>query len=169
SHVTLARHRTRLVLTRLEDRTAPSGVPTQWQVRGSGGGGALFSPQLNPANPNDIYIASDMSQVFHTTNAGALWQTVDFRQLQGGHEARVQFTEDPNIRYSIDYSNVNGTDLVRPSKSVDGGLTWQAIASDPTGAGAFYLFADPNNHNRLVVTDYTTLYFSTDGGQTWAS
>jgi photosystem II stability/assembly factor-like uncharacterized protein len=144
-------------------------VPTQWTVRGSGGGGALFSPQFNPANPNDIYIASDMSQVFHTTNAGASWQTVDFRQLQGGHEARVQFTEDSNIRYIIDYSNVNGADLVRPSKSIDGGQTWQAIASDPTGDSAFYLFADPTNHNRLAVTDYTSLYFSNDGGQTWAS
>jgi photosystem II stability/assembly factor-like uncharacterized protein len=166
--VTLGRFRTRLFVTRLENRLAPSGAPTQWQVRGSGGGGALFSPQFNPANPNDIYIASDMSEVFHTTNAGASWQMVDFRQLQGGHEARVQFTEDPNIRYSIDYSNVDGGDLVRPSKSTDGGQTWQSIASDPTFGGAFYLFADPTNHNRLVVTDYVNLYFSNDGGQTWA-
>jgi len=166
--VSLVRHRTRLTLTKLEDRLAPSGVPLQWQVRGSGGGGALFSPQFNPANPNDIYVASDMSQVFHTTNAGASWQTVDFRQLQGGHEARVQFTEDPNIRYSIDYSNVNGIDLVRPSKSIDGGQTWQPTAVDPTDGGAYYLFADPTNHNRVVVTDYTSLYFSSNGGQTWA-
>src|SRR5207245_10463166 len=35
--VSLARLRTRLVLTKLEDRLAPSGVPSQWLVRGSGG------------------------------------------------------------------------------------------------------------------------------------
>src|SRR3954451_7824919 len=57
----------------LEDRVTPAGVPTQWVARGAGGGGALFSPQFNPANPNEIYVASDMSQVFRTSDAGANW------------------------------------------------------------------------------------------------
>ncbi|HEY1380495.1 MAG TPA: hypothetical protein VGF55_27085, partial [Gemmataceae bacterium] len=160
--------RPKLTLLPLEPRLVPSGVPTQWAVRGSGGGGALFSPQFSPANPGEIYVASDMSQVFHTTDSGANWQELDFRQLEGGHEARVQFTEDPNVRYSLDYSPVDGNDEVRPSKSTDGGQTWHALASDPTGGGALYLYADPTNHNRLVVTDYTNLYFSGDGGQTWS-
>lgn len=160
--------RTRMSLLRLEERETPSGVPTTWIQRGAGGGGALFSPNFNPTNPNEIYVASDMSQVFRTTNAGANWSPVGFTQLGGGHEARVQFTEDPNIRYSLDYTNVAGSDLVRPSKSTNGGQSWQALTNDPTGGEAIYLFADPTNHNRLVVTDYTHLYFSGDGGQSWA-
>ncbi|HEX4589254.1 MAG TPA: hypothetical protein VH120_04955, partial [Gemmataceae bacterium] len=158
----------RLSLLSLESRVTPSGVPTQWTVRGAGGGGSLFSPSFNPTNPSEIYVSSDMSQLFRTTNGGAGWQEVDFRQIQGGHESQVQFTENPSIRYCMDYSTINGSDLVRPSRSTDGGQTWQPLANDPTGNGGFYFLADPTNHNRLVVTDYSNVYFSADGGQTWA-
>src|SRR4051794_14037069 len=88
---------TRLAVVRLEDRLAPSGVPTQWSVHGAGGGGSLFSPQINPANPAEYYVSSDMGELFHSTNAGASWTEVDFRQLQGNHETRINFTEDPNV------------------------------------------------------------------------
>jgi photosystem II stability/assembly factor-like uncharacterized protein len=154
----------RLRVTPLESRIAPAGVPTTWTVRGSGGGGALFSPQFNPANPNEIYVASDMSQVFHTTNGGAGWQELDFRGIQGGHESRVQFTEVPGLLYSLDYTNDSPT----PTKSTDGGVTWTQLSNDPTGGGAFYLLANPNNHNQLVVTDYTHLYLSGDAGASWS-
>src|SRR4051794_31071093 len=126
-----------LRLNRLEDRCTPSGVPNSWSVRGAGGGGALFSPQINPANPAEYYVASDMSQVFHSTDSGSSWQALDFRELQGGHESRVQPTGTIGTLYTIDYSS----DLQRPTKSVDGGLTWTPLASDPTGGGAQYLFA----------------------------
>src|SRR4051794_31447300 len=132
--------RPRLTVTALEDRLAPAGIPSQWVVHGAGGGGALFSPQFNPTNPADIYVASDMSQVFHSTNAGASWQTIDFRQLGGGHEARMQFAEDPNVRYSLDYNSTAGVDAVRPSKSIDGGVTWHPLTNDPTSGDAWYLY-----------------------------
>ncbi len=163
----LASRRFRPRLMALEARDVPAGPPAQWVQRGAGGGGALFSPQLSPFNANEITIASDMSQLFRSTDAGASWQTVDFRQIQASHESRVFYSEDPNVRYCLDYSSVNGSDLTRPSKSTDGGQTWQPIASDPTDGGAFYLQADPANHNRLLVTDYTNLWFSGDGGSTW--
>jgi photosystem II stability/assembly factor-like uncharacterized protein len=154
-------------LVALESRIVPAGLPAQWVQRGSGGGGSLFSPQFSPYNANEITVSSDMSQLFRSTDAGASWQTVDFRQLQGNHESRVFYTEDPNLRYCLDYSNVAGIDLTRPSRSTDGGQTWQPLAIDPTGGGAFYLQADPSNHNRLLITDYTHLWFSADGGSTW--
>ena len=62
----------RPVLLTLEDRDVPAAVPTQWATVGAGGGGALFSPQINPYNPNEYFIASDMSELFHSTDAGAL-------------------------------------------------------------------------------------------------
>jgi photosystem II stability/assembly factor-like uncharacterized protein len=162
--------RTRLTVSQLEDRCTPTGVPTAWSAHGAGGGGSLFSPAFNPTNPSEIYVSSDMSQLFHTTDGGASWQDVDFRQMQGGHESRVQFTENPSIRYCLDYSTINGNDLVRTMKSTDGGQTWQPLPTDATnGNGAWYFIADPTNHNRLVVTDYSNVYFSADGGTTWAT
>jgi ribosomal protein L35AE/L33A len=111
-----------------------------------------------------MYIASDMSQVFHSTNAGVTWSTVNHTELQGNKTSQVQFTNNANILYCLDYSLVNLSDAVTPTKSTDGGLTWTPMASDPTSGGAFYLRADPNNPNNLFVTDWTHLYFSNNGG-----
>ncbi|MFO0810356.1 MAG: Calx-beta domain-containing protein [Gemmataceae bacterium] len=156
-------HALPLRLETLEVRETPSGVPTTWNARGAGGGGALFSPAINPANLSELYVASDMSDQFRSTDAGATWAAVDWRQLQSGHEARVQFTENASIRYALDYTN----DIQRPTVSNDGGATWHVLANDPTGGGALYFFADPHDHNRLLISDYTHLYFSANGGTTW--
>jgi photosystem II stability/assembly factor-like uncharacterized protein len=137
-----------------------------WQVRGVGGGGALFSPSINPANPNDIYIASDMGQIFHTTNGGASWDTVDFRQLMGGHNAKVQFTNNSQIMYSLSYAG--GGDLRKVMKSIDAGKTWQPLPSDPTENETMTLIADYTNPNRLLICNYATIFLSTDGGATFA-
>jgi photosystem II stability/assembly factor-like uncharacterized protein len=113
-----------------------------------------------------MYIASDMGQIFHTTNDGALWDTVDFRQVYGGHNAKVQFTVNPQILYTLDYAS--GGDVVQPTKSIDSGLNWTPITADPTSGGAITLAADYNNPSRLLVSDYSHLFISTDGGATFA-
>ena len=50
-----------------------------------------------------------MSQLFRSTDAGASWQTVDFRQIQASHESRVFYTEDPNTRYCLRVDPVIGS------------------------------------------------------------
>jgi photosystem II stability/assembly factor-like uncharacterized protein len=110
-----------------------------------------------------MYLACDMSEVFHSTNYGTAWSVVDFQQIQGGRQAIVQFTSDPNLRFAIDY----GDDATTPSRSLDGGRTWQQLAGDPTGGGTYALLADPGSTNRLIVSDYGDVYFSSDGGNTF--
>ncbi len=112
-----------------------------------------------------MYIASDMGQIFHSTNDGQLWDTVDFRETHGGHSSQVQFTSNPQILYSVDYAS--GGDVVTPTKSIDGGVNWTPLAADPTGGGTYSVFADYNNPNRLLVSDYSHLWISTDGGATF--
>ena len=145
--------------------TPLSGPPSQWFPRGPGGGGALFAPSFSPHNPNELFIACDMSEVFHSTNLGASWELYDFRQIQGNRESQVRFTSSPSIVYAIDYT----ADLARPSKSTDGGLTWNRLTNDPTFGEAYSLFADPNSASKLIVSDYSHIYLSTDGGNTFAS
>lgn len=145
----------------LEPRLAMAAIQ-DWFERGVGGGGALFSPSINPANSNEMYIASDMGQVFHTTNEGVNWQSVDFREIQGSNNSKMQYTVNPQILYSLDYST--GGDFIRPTKSTDGGATWTPLAADPTGAEAYTVVADYNNPNRLIVSDYNRIWISTDGG-----
>ena len=49
-----------------------------WESRGIGGGGALFSPSVNPLNDNEMYITCDMTGMYHTTNSGVNWETLPF-------------------------------------------------------------------------------------------
>lgn len=142
---------------------ANADVPVSWEPRGPGGGGALFAPSFSPHNPNEIYISCDMSEVFHSTNLGQSWELTDFRKIQGNRESKVRFTNNPSILYALDYTG----DLTRPSKSTDGGATWNRLSADPTSGESFSLFVDPNSASKLIVSDYSHLYLSTDGGATF--
>jgi hypothetical protein len=142
-------------------------APTAWQSRGIGGGGALFSPSINPANQGEVFVACDMSELFHSTNYGLSWDPVHFNQLQGGHDSYVNFTSTPGLLYAVDYTSINGNDMTRPMKSSDGGATWAPLSGDPYGGYPGYpekMFVDYNNANRIVLADYGTIYFSNNGG-----
>lgn len=135
----------------------------QWTSRGPGGGGALFSPSFSPHNPEEIYIGCDMSELFHSTDLGLSWNETDFREITGNNGAKVQFTNDPDIIYCINFEN----DLMTPIKSTNGGLNWNALISDPTFGEAYSLNGDINNSNNIIITSYTTLYYSSNGGNTF--
>jgi photosystem II stability/assembly factor-like uncharacterized protein len=135
--------------------------PTRWVSRGPGGGGAFFAPAINPADPGELWVQSDMSDAFHSRDGGRSWDTLDFRSLQGGNQwSPAQFTSVPSVRYA----NSGGV----PRRSLDGGATW-ATLSVAGGDSVYTLFADPQATNRLVVSTYGSLYFSANGGNTFAS
>ncbi len=137
-----------------------AGAPVNFVSRGPGGGGAFFGPSINPYNPDEVWVGSDMSDLFHSTDFGATWDTVDFRQLLGGNApGRMEFTSDPQARYAL-----NG-DV--PARSIDGGATWVSVPPDPWSPSVYCLYADPLSTNRLLVSDYTTLKLSTNSGATY--
>lgn len=132
-----------------------------WQSRGIGGGGALFCPAISPYDNNLVYMATDMSSAFKSGDFGRSWTTLDFRQIQGGTKLDICFTADPNILYA---NNLDASgDVIVPSRSADGGKTWNAIV-DPTWGEVYTLFADPNTTSRLLISSYSALYFSKDSG-----
>ncbi len=152
------------VIAALFSTSASAAPPAEWLSRGPGGGGALFAPSFSPHNPNEVYISCDMSELFHSTNLGQSWRMLNFRQIQGNRQSIVRFTNNPSIVYALDYTNIAGADLVTPSKSTDGGATWQRMSADPTGGEAYSLHVDPNNASNLIVSDYSNIYFSSNGG-----
>src|SRR5205823_713194 len=79
--------------------------------------------------------------------------------------SRVQFTSDPSVLYTLDFSQ----NQVRPSRSTDAGVTWTSLPNDPTFGGAFAIFADPAGSGRLILSEYTVIYSSQDGGATWTT
>jgi hypothetical protein len=144
--------------------------PTTWTTTGIGGGGALYSPSINPANPNEIYMGCDMTELFQTTNQGATWTEKPFQQIQGGLYSEMQFTRDPTIRYCINHAAKDNVDKIRPFKSDDGGATWYPLISNAvTSSYVVQLFADYNSPSRVVLTDYYQIFFSLDGGATFTT
>jgi hypothetical protein len=73
-----------------------------------------------------------MSDLFHSTDFGRTWDTMDFRLLGGGNQpGRMECTSNPLVRYAL-----NG-DV--PARSVDGGVTWTNIPPDPWSHRAVHL------------------------------
>ena len=143
--------------------------PTSWINMGIGGGGAFFAPSINPANSNELYVATDMSSLYHSTNKGQNWETTSFRKINGSHASSVSFTNDPNIRYCISYPSVQGFDYVIPVKSIDAGVTWKQLSGNPDSTDeVFFIAADYTNPNRVIIASYNTIYFSGDGGATFS-
>lgn len=140
--------------------------PSSWNSRGVGGGGALFSPSINPANTQELYIACDMTELFHSTDFGASWSQVHFTELQASHDSKVCFTATANLLYCVDYAN----DLAIPVKSTDGGLTWSALAGNPdNNEWTYSVNVDYNNPQRVILSYYGELFISQDGGNTFTS
>ena len=71
-----------------------------WEVRGVGGGGALYVPVIAPDN-QQIFMATDMGALFHSRDFGASWAALDFRDFQGSPRTQVRFTADRNVLWSI--------------------------------------------------------------------
>ena len=142
-----------------------SGQEILWTPRGAGGGGSLFAPSINPANNDEFYVGCDMSELFHTTDFGRSYSITGFQQIQGGQYSKVQFTVDPTIRYCVNSAN----DLSIPVKSTDGGATWNALPGNPDPGEATYgLSVDYNNPGRVMIAYYGAVYFSTNGGASFA-
>jgi hypothetical protein len=135
----------------------------EWRSRGIGGGGALYSPSISPHEAGLVFLATDMGAVFRSADFGSSWATLPFLELVGGVESEVRFTSDPSVLYAIHLAD----DLRAPVKSVDWGVTWEPLASDPTWGEAYTLWADPASTERLLVAAYSELYCSTDGGSSF--
>jgi photosystem II stability/assembly factor-like uncharacterized protein len=141
--------------------------PSQWQPRGMGGGGALYQPGLNPAQAGEWYIACDMGDMFHSQNGGQSWTNVDFRQLVGGTRGRVEFTGDPALRYALTARGPDAAEGTWLTRSTDGGQSWTLVAGDPAGGDAYFLAVDYDHPARLLISDYTRLFFSANGGNSF--
>ncbi len=137
-------------------------APLHWIPRGPGGGGAFYGPAISPFSPAEYWVKSDMSDYFRTRDGGQYWSTLDFRQLQGGNlMTGMQFTSDPLILYALSGSAA--------MKSTNGGRTWMTIPYDAYPEGVYSVWADPQATDRLLVSTYGELYFSSDGGQSYGS
>lgn len=144
--------------------------PKQWVSHGPGGGGAMYSPSINPNNPDEIFIACDMSPEFHSKDYGKTWETLNFTQFTSNHFSAVRFTKDAKVMWSLDYTQPAGTEACRPMRSADGGKTWTKIpeSSWPISRKAYIICNDFANPDRVYISaEYSELWVTLDGGKTF--
>ncbi len=139
--------------------------PADFHSRGIGGGGALFSPSINPADADEYYLASDLGGLYHTSTGGQAYDVVHFTEAITGIYGKVCFTNDPGLRYSLLWDRDNFA--TRPAKTTDGGQTWGFLSGDiEPYEDKLFIFTDFENPDRILWTDYNHLFVSNDGGQT---
>ncbi len=139
--------------------------PIRWLSRGIGGGGALYSPSINPSNNDEFSVACDMSELFRTMNYGRSYEQHSFLKINGGHNSAVQYVKTPGLLYCINYKMNGNEDRVWPAKSTDNGSSWEYLAGIPDNTETtYFLAADFDNPERLVMSYYGEVFFSSDGG-----
>ncbi|HUU27707.1 MAG TPA: hypothetical protein VM123_07835 [archaeon] len=116
-------------------------VAGSWRVLGPGGGGAMFSPTINPYDPDNVLLRCDMTGAYVTFDAGASWRMFNLRT------AVEDFEFDPSSPGTVYACN---TDLYR---SEDGGARWRLIYPDP--ANVLY--------ERMVGDHSEQSYWTVDG------
>ncbi len=140
--------------------------PATWSSRGLGGGGALFSPSINPGNNSEYYISCDMSELFHTTDFGLNYSQMHFSQFIGGHNSKMCYTSTANLLFSISYPDPNQVAI--PVKSTDNGVTWTPLAGNPDPSSDLYtMHVDYITPTRIIISTYGEIYFSNNGGTTF--
>jgi hypothetical protein len=82
--------------------------------------------------------------------------------------ASVQFCLGGTL-YAADGSNSDGVDHMRPYKSFDSGITWKRMTNDATADNMYTIWADPANNQHVMMSDYNTLYWSTNGATSFTT
>jgi photosystem II stability/assembly factor-like uncharacterized protein len=129
---------------------------------------ALWRPNLNfgPPVPRKKDEKPDAA-IYKSTDGGATWKQLDGKGLPDGNRGRIGVTVAPGDHGRRVFA-IMDQGLFR---SDDAGATWRQITKDPRVLGNFYfsrIFVDPKNADMVYVVQ-TSLYRSTDGGQTFVS
>jgi photosystem II stability/assembly factor-like uncharacterized protein len=153
---------------------------------------AVGAIAVSEADPNVLYagtgettIRGDVSHgdgVYKSTDAGKTWSPVGLAPTR--HIAKIRIhPRNPDLLYVAALGHAWGPNDERGLyRSKDGGVTWERILFRSATAGAIDLSMDPNNPRILYCsfweaqrTPYgmwsggpgSSLYRSTDGGDTW--
>ena len=139
--------------------------------RGIGGGGAFYRPSINPANPDEFYIQTDMGEVYHSTNYGKSYDQIPYTTFLGAlTRSGVVYTNDNNIRYKIAEGNSLYGSAFGIYKTINAGASWILLPL-PTGCchvNFGYINADYYNPNRIIAGTYDKVWYSNDGGYNYS-
>ena len=128
---------------------------------------ALWHHYVKPGDQRALLSSMEGAGIYKTTDEGETWTPIAGRGLPTDKLGRIGVAVAPGgQRIFAVIAAQDGAGLYR---SDDGGNNWMKITSDPrvTGSGYFSkVYLDPNNPD-IVYVMQTSMYRSTDGGQTF--
>ncbi len=142
-----------------------AGVPSSFLSRGTGGGGAIYSPSINPVNANEIHVSCDMTEGLYSLDGGSNWTTWDYRNYETLQASRMLFCTDSGTGqhrlFTLDSRPAaDESSLAKPVMSaiITGsmtatGATFSKVTGWPNSRIANQVFADPNRIDRVVVIE----------------
>ncbi|MBK9154682.1 MAG: glycosyl hydrolase [Chloracidobacterium sp.] len=173
-------------------KTTDSGVNWQPVSDGYFQTGSVGAIDVSLSDPNIIYVGMGESPVrgnvshgdgvYKSTDAGKTWKHVGLADSRQIGRVRIH-PKNPDVVYVAAMGHLWGPNRERGVfRTTDGGKTWKNILFRSEKAGAFDLSFDPANPNVMYAafwqvqrTPYSlisggegsSLYKTTDGGETW--
>jgi len=129
--------------------------------------GTLTTMAVAPTNSHVIYVGTDDSHVWVSTDNGANWN-----EISDGLPERwvTRVAVDPTDE-NIVYATFNGLKWKDPEphvfRSTDKGTTWSDISSNLPDAPVNAFAVDPIEPERLYVGNDVGMYVSFNSGQSW--
>ncbi|MEO0707281.1 MAG: hypothetical protein AAF050_16675 [Cyanobacteria bacterium J06649_5] len=150
-----------------------------WESLNPGGGGQIQDLVLDPLQPNNAFVLSDVEGLYHTSNGGSSWNYLS-NGLAGTNTLALAY--DPRRPQKIYLGTTVGLHV-----SSNGGQTWQLQADTTRGANPTLLtrnddrqelavgsvLVDPRNNRRVMAgvgdkressIEQATVFRSTNGG-----
>lgn len=148
--------------------------PTSWVNGPSGynpGNGRINCVQVDPNNPNIIYVGAPAGGIWKSTNNGSSWIPLsdDFTVL--GVSSIAMHPSNSNVIYIATGDGDGGqTYSIGILKSIDGGVTWTTtglsfIVSNFVRLNK--LIINPNDPNTIIAAGNNGIYKSSNAGENW--
>ncbi|MFI5236944.1 MAG: T9SS type A sorting domain-containing protein [Ignavibacteriales bacterium] len=129
--------------------------------------GTLTTMAVAPANSNVIYVGTDDSHIWVSTDNGTSWTEIS----DGLPERWVTRVAVDPVNESIVYATFNGLKWKDPEshvfRSTDKGTTWTDISSNLPDAPVNAFAVDPVEPSRIYVGSDVGMYVSFNSGQSW--
>ena len=138
---------------------------------------SVYVDTLKDKTLNTIYIGTNASGIWKTTNGGQDW--VNITDYMGFPNLGItHITGDPNT-VDVIYAASGGNKLERPDlsagygvgilKTTDGGYSWTRIMTlyPPDNNSVYKLLVDPSNSDRIYALIDSCVYRTVDGGENW--